>query len=469
MGSGPRGIVRVGDDVWVADELSQSVTRITVATGHTHSIDVGDGPTAVAALGGSVWVAERYSGDLVRIDPAPRSRTGSTSAPPCTGWRSPTVACGSPPGRSPRPAIAVEPSGWRRATCPGIFSGIDPAASTTATPPTPSGSSTTACWPTTTPARTRRCSSPTWRPRCPNPPTAAGPTSSTSVPGSGTRPVREVRASDFVRGVSVRWLVGARPDFYAGIVGGQACIDHPRVLRPEPGRGRGRRRRPVTFHLTAPDPQFLYKLTLLVVPAPPGTPRRRLTSPLPGTGPYRVASYRRRQALHAGPQHLLPGVVRRRPAGRLPRRDQLDQGGRRPRPRRTPCGRAEPTSRSSRPSASGQPRDRGRSWTLSESGAEPGPQQHRQETDFGVLNSSIPPFDNVLARRRFNYAVDRTKAVGSWVARPCGRDLPADPAEHAVLPAVLPLHAGPPDGGYRGPDLARARDLVKASGTRGTR
>ena len=40
-------------DVWVADELSQSLTRITIATSHTHTLDVGDGPTALAALGSS--------------------------------------------------------------------------------------------------------------------------------------------------------------------------------------------------------------------------------------------------------------------------------------------------------------------------------------------------------------------------------------------------------------------------------
>ena len=54
---GRAGIVRASDDVWVADELSQSVMRITVATRHTQSFDVGDGPTALAVLGGSVWVA----------------------------------------------------------------------------------------------------------------------------------------------------------------------------------------------------------------------------------------------------------------------------------------------------------------------------------------------------------------------------------------------------------------------------
>ena len=44
----------------------------------------------------------------------------------------------------------------------------------------------------------------------------------------------------------------------------------------------------VTFHLKAPDPLFLYKLTLFIVPTPPGTPVGPLTSPPPGTGAYRI-------------------------------------------------------------------------------------------------------------------------------------------------------------------------------------
>jgi peptide/nickel transport system substrate-binding protein len=48
----------------------------------------------------------------------------------------------------------------------------------------------------------------------------------------------------------------------------------------------------VTFHLARPDPEFLYKLALpiaYVVPADsPTTMARR---PLPGTGPYLIASF----------------------------------------------------------------------------------------------------------------------------------------------------------------------------------
>ena len=47
----------------------------------------------------------------------------------------------------------------------------------------------------------------------------------------------------------------------------------------------------VAFHLTAPDPDFLYKLTPYAysAPIPPGVPDRDVGSaPVPGTGPYRL-------------------------------------------------------------------------------------------------------------------------------------------------------------------------------------
>ena len=121
--------------------------------------------------------------------PPPRRGTASTSVHRSTTWRSRTVASGSPRAPLPRPATAAGPCGSRPASCRGTPATSTPPAPTTCGPPRRSGSSTTACWPTTTAVRTRRCSSPTWRWRCPNPPTATGPTPSTSDRGSGTRRV----------------------------------------------------------------------------------------------------------------------------------------------------------------------------------------------------------------------------------------------------------------------------------------
>jgi peptide/nickel transport system substrate-binding protein len=80
-------------------------------------------------------------------------------------------------------------------------------------------------------------------------------------------------------------------------------------------------------------------------------------------------------------------------------------------------------------------------------------------TDFVQFNTTRPPFDDLRARRALNLAVDRAR-----IARLYGGSALATPTCQ-VLPPGLP--------GYRrycphhGPELARARRLVAASGTRG--
>src|SRR5262249_9440322 len=47
----------------------------------------------------------------------------------------------------------------------------------------------------------------------------------------------------------------------------------------------------VTFHLTAPDPDFLFKLTLPAASAVPATTPLHLDGFAPATGPYEIASF----------------------------------------------------------------------------------------------------------------------------------------------------------------------------------
>ena len=156
----------------------------------------------------------------------------------------------------------------------------------------------------------------------------------------------EVRASDFVRGVRARAASrpAARPDFYAGIVGGQACIDDPDVLRPEPGRRGGRRRGPGDVPPRGAGPAVPPQADAPRRPgaaghaAGHGSPRR---CPAPGPTGSPPTAGARRFTLTRNP--YFQRVVGRRAAGRLPRRASPGQGGRRPARRRTPCeqGRAD--------------------------------------------------------------------------------------------------------------------------------
>src|SRR5206468_3932999 len=81
--------------------------------------------------------------------------------------------------------------------------------------------------------------------------------------------------------------------YYTGIVGAARCQKTPRACDLSKGIVVGRAGRSVTFHLVAPDPDFLYKLALPWADAiPPGIPNRDVGArPVPATGPYKISRY----------------------------------------------------------------------------------------------------------------------------------------------------------------------------------
>src|SRR5262249_28814434 len=92
-------------------------------------------------------------------------------------------------------------------------------------------------------------------------------------------------------------------------------------------------------------------------------------------------------------------------------------------------------------------------------------------TDYMFLNTRVPPFDNVLARRALEYAVDRGRLVGllredSSVQPTCQLLPPGLPGYRPYCPYT---RDPTPAGQWSAPNLARARALVSASGTRGMR
>ena len=88
-----------------------------------------------------------------------------------------------------------------------------------------------------------------------------------------------------------------------------------------------------------------------------------------------------------------------------------------------------------------------------------------------VLNTRVWPFSVLAARQALNYAIDRNKLIqligGPLAAQPTCQILP--PALPGYQP-YCPYTLNPGPGGvWTAPDLARAEQLVRASGTRGAR
>src|SRR4051794_8002836 len=87
--------------------------------------------------------------------------------------------------------------------------------------------------------------------------------------------------------------------FYSGIVGAAACLKTPATCTLKGGVSANAAARTVTINLTAPDPEFKYKLSVphaSILPA--NTPARDVgTKPIPGTGPYYFKSYNPNRSL----------------------------------------------------------------------------------------------------------------------------------------------------------------------------
>jgi peptide/nickel transport system substrate-binding protein len=91
------------------------------------------------------------------------------------------------------------------------------------------------------------------------------------------------------------------------------------------------------------------------------------------------------------------------------------------------------------------------------------------QTAFLMLNTSMPPFDNVLARRAVNFALDRSKLIGLFggpqQAKVTCQFLPPNlPGYEPYCPYTLDPN---PAGQWSAPDMDRAQALVEASGTAG--
>lgn len=461
VGNGPVAIAIRPDAVWVVNSLDATVSRVDRQThAVVATIPVGSGPSAVAAREGSIWVANEHSGTVTRIDPA-------TNA----------VVDTSVVGGAPTSLTIVDDEIWVGVRSVVQHRGgtlvlqhtrpiwIDPALHVDLLPPVsddltrdglvtynhvagPAGTYLVPNLAVSIPAPTDGGRTYTFRLR-------------PDIRYSDGRPVR---AADFRRALERVFALGSDGrDLFTGIVGADACT--PGSGRCDLSRGvkTNEQARTVTFHLRDPDASFLTNLTVagLATPVPPGTPVRPADEPIPGTGPYMIAS--------AGPTEI-----------RYVRNPHFREWSRAAKPDGNPDEivmrfdeRAEELVAAV---------EEGRADWMTESVPAsrlpeiartfPG-QLHSHanpEVEFFQLNTTTAPFDDVRVRRALNFAFDRGAVV-----RRLGGEIAATPTCQVLPPGVrgyrryCPYTRSPrADGRWTAPDFERAQRLVEASGTKGT-
>jgi peptide/nickel transport system substrate-binding protein len=249
--------------------------------------------------------------------------------------------------------------------------------------------------------------------------------------------------------------------WYSVLVGADACLKTPATCTLEGGVAADPATNTVTLHLTQPSGAFLDELAINFASILPAdlAPHDVGTHPAVTTGPYMVASYDPARAMRmVRNPYFHEWSAEAQPAG-YP--DEIVYRFGLP-------DEAEITE-----VENGQqdwmfdekPLDR-----LQELGSQYASLVHinpMQAYFYLEMNTRLPPFDNADARRAVAYAVNRKSLVNLFGGPPLGtplcQDLPAGVAGYVPY-CPFTLHPGK---AWTAPDLAKARALVKQSGTEG--
>jgi ABC-type transport system substrate-binding protein/DNA-binding SARP family transcriptional activator/streptogramin lyase len=457
IGNGPQGVAVGAGSVWVANTPDGTVSRFEPGTGRIRKIAVGGSPTGVAYGDGEVWVAGGSSGSVFRIDPA-----GGFARPVVVGneptgaasvgrdaWV--TVLPGSASHRGGTLRLALPADSVPYSTDPTEFAGLPQ-------------------WQLLSLTNDGLV---TYR-------RAGGLAGAELVPDLATaipQPTDGGRTYTFRLRDGIRYSNGAvvgpqdirrgiertmRSDNpyltapYAGIVGAGRC--GPRGCDLSRGIAVDREAGTVTFHLTRPDPDFLYKLTFSMASAvPAGKFGGRA---LPATGPYMTASFTpsRSWVLERNPRfHVWSSDAQ--PAG-FPDRIVL---------KAAPPNQVAALGHGAADVLLAPPLDH-----VDALARRYASQVHIDPTGATfalVANTRVAPFDRLSVRRALNFAIDRSR-----IARLTGSSLTAQPTCQVLAPTLpgyrpyCPYTLDPsPSGLWTAPDIARAERLITRSGTRGMR
>ena len=274
--------------------------------------------------------------------------------------------------------------------------------------------------------------------------------------------VSPVRASDLRRGLERLYSLNSQQAlYYLALQGAAECTQRPAACDLSHGVITDDRTGTIILRLTHPDPDLLFKLTLPTAwPVPPGTPRTHLAPrPVPSTGPYQVAQFiPGRRLLLVRNKRFREWSRAAQPDGYPDRIDiRMDNN---------PSHRVQAVQRGDSDLA------------LEIAGVNLAPLRIRftsqlrldtqPDTSFLSFNLQRPPFSNALARRAVNLAIDRSAVArglsGPGLSTPTCQVLPPN---FPGYQAYCPWTRAPRGGRWHGPDIARARALVRASGTAG--
>jgi peptide/nickel transport system substrate-binding protein len=250
--------------------------------------------------------------------------------------------------------------------------------------------------------------------------------------------------------------------FYKTIVGADACLKTPATCDlSKNGVVADDANNTVTFHLTSGDPEFLQKLAVpfaFILPA--STPMKEVQIPPPGTGPYKFVEYNLRKQVK----------LVRNPYFKVWSKDAQPPGEPDVILQKFGLGPEAEVTQVENGQADWMfdpiPADR-----LGEVSTKYPDQLHIDPLTavyYMALNVRVPPFNNLDARRALNYATDRNALIkiygGPKLAVASCQVLP--PNFPGYKP-YCPYTKNPGSGKWTAPDLAKARQLVAASGTKG--
>ena len=456
VGNGPSGVAVGSGAVWVASAPDHAISRVDPASGAVTKIALDGAPRQLAFTDDGLWSANTLEGRLVLVDPgegAVRRTIDVRTAPDALAGDGNRLWVTALASRS------THRGGTLRILSEGddSFDSIDPAVGFRA-----------ASWQALSIVYDGLM---TFR-RVP------GPLSATVVPDlAASPPTVQAGGKTYVfrlrRGIrySDGRLVKARDFRYAierqlrnetglafvgvDVIGADRCskrrcdLSRGIVANDEAGT--------VTFRLTHPDPDFLFKLALPFGAAVPVGSRQPDvgTRPLPATGPYMIERYvRDRTLVLVRNPRFREWSAEAQPAGfpgRLEWRFGVD------------AGRAAAMVEQGDADVMVDPPPEERLLEIARRFASQAHPYVRSATFFLFLNTRVPPFDDVRVRQALNLATDRAELVREWggaeLARPTCQLLP--PGFPSYRPYCPHTKGAATSEIWTAPDVARARRLLE--------